>query len=739
MKLNFPVMKKLLFIIIILYNIPFNLSAQEVIHFHTDRPAYFPGDTIWYKSYFIHDDRLDTTIKNMSLLIGLANKTVLEDQLRPVYRGISYGQFIIPRDFKEQELYFNLFTKRNVIKGEVKNPMEFKIGVFQDNEIISKKSPQVKCTVEGGGILKNSFNKIQIKWNLKERINAYLKDEKGNIIQSFTTDSLGQADLEIFALSDKLFLHWEFESKPYIDAIPVSKNLVRLRLRDRGNRTYLFVDNQNGAQDLKLEFRIENYKMLDTLIHFDNKGTDSLQIDNLLRGRFYGNFSLFDKGYRSAYLQVRQTSDLNPSLTVNNFNIEDFGLNKFTVNVASQVYWNGSISVYDGNLPPPLELTYESPDFVSFNSKIFKYTYVIDEGYSREDEQIEDSVFVLKAVIDMKGDKWEKFKETRRKRELKLKGKNKVMRLMSFGFRLLTEPNYSYQEIDFDLLGNLKLPKLTFYDTLETRFVQIDDRLKLVDYDVNLTFSTLPKQSKLKLSKYLLGQDISLKYLGRYNPDYYQYEFGNSELKEIKITNRIDARKLMLRKKFSEGWFLNHDSFMDIDLLNYDLPPWISTLNELKDFLYHKYPKLRSLQAEFLVNNRHNYQGGELPMHVSEIEYIRVYEKYVYNKMGGGAIMFYTTGVDARNKDIGTSKIQIKKISGYSDFHDFYLPDYETQNKPRYDDRQTLFWTSDQSIGGGKKSHFEFFNNSLSNSYYIHLNLFSEGAIFISKWKKITE
>lgn len=727
---------KLIFVIVVFLGFLNNLSAQEVIHFHTDRPVYFPGDTIWYKTYFIHQERLDTTIKNMSLLIGNANETVIEDQLRPIYRGISYGQFVIPRDFKEQELYFNLFTKRNVIKGEVKNPMEFKIGVFQDNEIKSKKNPQVKFAVEGDGILKNTFNKIQLKWNLQEKIEAYLKDEKGNIIQSFTTDSLGHADLEIFALN-KLFLHWEYEGKPYVDAIPVSKNLVRLRLRDRGEKTFLFVDNQSGTKDLKLEFRIENYKMLDTLIHFDNKGIDSVQIDNLLRGRFYGNFSIFDKGYRSAYLKVRQTSDLNPSLTVNDFNVEDFGLNKFTINVASQVYWNGSISVYDGDLPPPLELSYESPDFVSFYSNNFKYSYVRDEDYLGENEQLEDSVFVLKAAIDMKGDKWEKFKESKRKRELKLKGKNKEIRLMSFGYRLLTEPNYSYQEIDFDLLGNLKLPVLTFYDTLETRFVQIDDRLKLIDYDVNLSFSTLPKQNKLKLSKYLLGQDISQKYLGRYNPDYYQYEFGNSELKEIQITNRIDARKLMLRKKFSEGWFLNHDSFLEIDLLNYDLPPWISTLNELKEFLYHKYPRLRSLQAEFLVNNRHNYQGGELPMHVSEIEYIRVYEKYVYNKMGGGAIMFYTTGVDLRNRDIGTSKIRIKKVSGYSDFLDFYLPDYASQNKPRYDDRQTLFWTADQSFKGGQETLFKFFNNSLSKTYFIHLNLVSEGGTFISKWYKV--
>ncbi|WP_156307290.1 hypothetical protein [Sphingobacterium endophyticum] len=139
------------------------------------------------------------------------------------------------------------------------------------------------------------------------------------------------------------------------------------------------------------------------------------------------------------------------------------------------------------------------------------------------------------------------------------------------------------------------------------------------------------------------------------------------------------------------------------------------------------------------MNNRHNYQGGEIPMHVSEIEYIRIYEKYIHNKMGGGAIMFYTSGVDSRNKDIGTSKIRIEKIPGYSGFLDYYLPTYGAQNRPKYDDRQTLFWEADQSLEGGIKNNFKFFNNSISNSYYIHMNMISEGGSFISLWKKVME
>ena len=457
----------------------------------------------------------------------------------------------------------------------------------------------------------------------------------------------------------------------------------------------------------------------------------------VLRGRFYGEFFIFENGYKFAELKVNQITDVTPEVIAEKVDFENFSLNEFKVSIQSQAYWNSSISVYDGDLSPPLDLSYQSIDFLSFNSGKFKYTYAFDDEDLFYDDDITDSVFTLMGHLEMKGDKWDKFLDVKKKREIKLKGKNEKMRLVSFGYRLLTEPNYLYQEINFDTLGNLEFPQLTFYDTLEARFVQIDERLKLMDYSVDLKFSRLPKLNKLILSEYLLGQDISQKYSGRYNPDYYQYEFGNSELKEVRITKQMDARKLMLKKKYSKGWFLNHDSFLEIDLLNYDLPGWIFTRKELLDYLFHKYPKLRSLEAEYLVNNLHNYQGGQLPIDVSEIKYIRFYEKYIHNRTGGGAIMFYTTGIDARNKDIGTAKIRIQKIAGYSGFLDFRMPDYIAHNKPRYDDRLTLFWTADQSLKGGKEARFKFFNNSLSESYYIHLNLISEGGAFLSYQKKI--
>jgi len=717
---------------------PFQNTAfsQNRIYFQTDRPTYFPGDTIWYKSYFTHKDQLDTNVKNMSLAIGRKNSEILENQLRPISKGVSYGQYIIPRDFKDYEIYFNVFTKRNIINGEIIDPMELKIGVFQEKLIKSESIAMLDIQVEGGGMVNHSDNLIRLKWNKNEKFAGSIKDEDGKELKSFTSDNLGQANVVVHRDDKKIFLHWSHDGVSNMDTIPNSKSMVRMRLKEISGNNYLFIDNQSKVKDLRLQFYVDNYKFLDSIIHFEKIGTDSLIIDKLFKGRFSGEFSIYENGNKLAQLQVDQILKTNPEITFEKLDFEKFAENEITLKLDNQSEWNGSISVYDGNLYSPVNWQYESNDFVSFESGKYQYSYLINDNYSNNPD-FTDSVYTLSGKIEMKDDKWAKFLKIKDKRTSKLKKKEQRFRGMSFGYRLLTEANYKYDEIAFDTLGHIDLPVLTFYDTLETRFVQIDERLKLIDYGVDLKFSTMPQLNKLTISKYLQGMDISQKYTGNYDPDFYQYEFGNTELKPVHVSNRIDARKQMLRQKYSQDWFASHDSFLEIDMINYNLPSYVFSFDELITYLFHKYPKLRGINAIYLFNNRHANQGtGLVPEDVTEIEYIRAYEIYPQNKVGGGAIMFYTSGIDARNKDIGTANINIEKTAGYTKFYDFTSPDYKIMNKPKFDDRVTLLWIPDRGFKGSLDSKIKFYNNSMAKSYYVHVNLISKGGKFVSYQKK---
>ena len=64
----------------------------EKLYLHTDKPSYFLGDTIWYKSYLLNAD-LEASAQSKLLYIELCTDSgvVVSRQLLPVYGGISFG------------------------------------------------------------------------------------------------------------------------------------------------------------------------------------------------------------------------------------------------------------------------------------------------------------------------------------------------------------------------------------------------------------------------------------------------------------------------------------------------------------------------------------------------------------------------------------------------------------------------------------------------------------------------
>jgi len=133
--------------------------------------------------------------------------------------------------------------------------------------------------------------------------------------------------------------------------------------------------------------------------------------------------------------------------------------------------------------------------------------------------------------------------------------------------------------------------------------------------------------------------------------------------------------------------------------------------------------------------NNYNYKN----IHASEVAYIRYYKNYPLDKFKNGAIMVYTTGVYGRNKDMGVSKIQRSRTPGYSAFSDYHAPNYSLTTPADYDDRQTLYWNPDLAVQAGESTPIEFYNNSISKSFYITIKGVSRSGKKIQFSKHINE
>src|SRR5690606_13736331 len=75
-------------------------SLLEKIYTQTDRPFYFPGETIWFKSYIVGSDH---TISNLSDLIHAElispKGAVVTSRLLSIDQGYAYGDFHINNDW----------------------------------------------------------------------------------------------------------------------------------------------------------------------------------------------------------------------------------------------------------------------------------------------------------------------------------------------------------------------------------------------------------------------------------------------------------------------------------------------------------------------------------------------------------------------------------------------------------------------------------------------------------------
>src|SRR5690606_23214405 len=250
-----------------------------------------------------------------------------------------------------------------------------------------------------------------------------------------------------------------------------------------------------------------------------------------------------------------------PELTVGELSFAPFGRNSFDLLIPDDNTWNVSISVHDVLLT---DVTHDPVLPVYQTVGRYRYSYPKKRG----EEGFRDAFYNLKGQIKMPEKEWAKFWETRQKRIQQLEKKDKMLKDVSFGYRLLTEADFRYEEVDYDSLGNLRLRDIIFYDTLQTRIVQIDSRLNVFDYGMDWQFSDLDTVKRLVVPDFVAGRELTHLYTGKYDPDYYTHPSGERFIKEVGVSRKkVDPYMQKLQKQYSRGWF-NRESVLDIDLYN---------------------------------------------------------------------------------------------------------------------------------------------------------------------------
>ena len=88
-----------------------NNFPQEKIYIQFDKPAYVPGETIWFKAYLMTGVDISTISTNLYLAFTDANGNVLVHAVEPVVHSSASGSFDIPASFKDKSIHVMAYTK----------------------------------------------------------------------------------------------------------------------------------------------------------------------------------------------------------------------------------------------------------------------------------------------------------------------------------------------------------------------------------------------------------------------------------------------------------------------------------------------------------------------------------------------------------------------------------------------------------------------------------------------------
>lgn len=178
------------------------------LYLHTDREFYFPGDTIWFKGYYLNGQTQHFISGIYSMYVDLVDKQgqTVQKMVLPITYGVATGNIIIPDSIEQgkfvlraftdfqKEFGENAFFHKNLKISKLKSSSE----PAEDKPIVSEiKIPEIDVAFlpEGGFLLAIQANIVGVK-SVDENgkgitIQGEILDSKGQLAAQFTTEYKG--------------------------------------------------------------------------------------------------------------------------------------------------------------------------------------------------------------------------------------------------------------------------------------------------------------------------------------------------------------------------------------------------------------------------------------------------------------------------------------------------------------------------------------------------------------------
>jgi|GEM_PF-1130142 len=733
-------------------------GQQEVrkIYIHTDREAYFPGDSVWFKSYVVQHGYLDSSTVNFHLNLADQQGNIVRSMLSLQHGGMSDGVFLLPSDWKQTSIYINAYVGAD--RGITDRYYFKEIPIIQISDQSKNDLDSGAVTTNHSLILRPEGNRFLQDKNNRLHLQTIEAGEKpllakgtilnsdGRLLSVFQLDSLGYGVVNIPPFIGNCRIEWELDGKRKTDVILKTELGRKIYSRDIGDTIAVYLESNLPAERTKIILTSNDRSvMIDTItIRPDRRTVIYLNRNDL----DYGLLRLELRDQQDSILSqsahfVGRLKDIQvvPNIKWLLMTPKERGKHSFRLSLPPDEEGDLSISITalevpNDCVPNITEDIYFTPYFLRKqsicsthllkNDKL-RYGLIATSDWSspsnwtfKKVQLMKDSVYYLHGQILMEGNKWGHFYKKLVDQVTKNNRKGKPSGL-SFGYKFPEDKVMRYKTIMPDLSGYFIVDNLIIRGTVATKLSAIEKKMMFDKFQVKYNFGPRKVDSIFFIPP--LQQRFSAPHEWNerkwvYTPLSYRDKKGGIQLQEVKVDRTVQQRHI----NYLEGRYALEKFRGPADaVLDPHNDRFVKTLPlNFREYAHLNYTKIAdSTRWDRVFVNNYEIRTNRWKLEdlyntsMNQIPYVKYFEKLNVDGFVSSVLYVYQKDPSEGDSYVGRA-LDEQEVEGYMREEHFKLVAYNDDLKSnQFDARPTLYWNSNVKLDkSGKGMEISFFNNS---------------------------
>jgi hypothetical protein len=747
---------------------------QEKIYLHYDKPAYAPGETIWFKAYLMSGANADDISKTVYIDFIDESGKLLKHCVQPVYQSSANGDFDIPLEFKDRAVYVKAYT-RWMLNFDSSFLYRKAVQIVQTKPLLKEKNTALKTAIqflpEGGDLIAGIESKIAFKALSSDgrpaAIQGTIVDKSSKEVTQLKTmhDGMGFFMLEPKA-GETYTAKWKDAlGNNYQTVLPAAKQTgAALQIALQGNsRAFKIMRSENAPDNFKKIYIAAT--MQQHLVYFaaanlqDNFLTGgSIPVSDLPSGIL--QVTLFDSNWVAIAERITFINNddyhFEPEAGFSELGLDKRKQNTLVISVPDTITSNLSVSVTDAGIGID-----SSDDIISrllltddLKGNVYHPNYYFTNNSDTLQQQL-DLVMLTNGWRrinwqDVVNNKFPTIKYQNDTSYLSFSGKvfgASETDLKQGGFVLLMLQNKkdTVRKVEQALIhqdATFGLPNILLFDTTKA-YYKVAGSGDMANASAVTFNSSLPanKISASDTTNAIALTDTATenyrRRLAEEQARLFKMQQGTT-LQDVIVKTKVKSPLEVMDEKYTSGLFSGNFDSYQFDVMD---DPFGKSA---RDVLMYLQGKVAGLQVSGTGNTASvSWRGGapdfyldesRLPdisslssVSMADVAYIKVFRPPFFGSAGGGsngAVAIYTRKGGDMAQQTKAKGLPYKIVIGYTVQKEFYSPNYATfdNRNDQQDLRTTLYWNP--MILTNQENHsirLHFFNNDVSKSFRIVL------------------